>query len=405
MISSKILVVDDEPDVETMVRQKFRRQIRDSELSFCFARDGEAALECVRQDPSIDVVISDINMPVMDGLSLLGHLNESNRILRTVVVSAYGDMDNIRAAMNRGAYDFLTKPIDFRDFQITLDKAIRDMERIRDGIRARDQLTAIQSELSVANRIQQSILPSTSSAFPGRRDFEIFAQMIPARAIGGDFYDFFLIDREHLGFAIGDVSGKGVPAGILMAVSRTLLRAVAMQGEAPGDCLDYVNRILTRESDPAAFVTMFYGVLNTVTGELLYSLGGHNPPLLFSSSGEQVIPIASEGGFMVGLLERARYTTEKLQMQKGDGILLFTDGVSEAEDLAQEPFSDEKLNDLMSSLHESPTQAIVQNILQAVSAHAGAAAQSDDITVMALRFLGDTTPLPNTVKSNLNGVH
>ena len=148
MISSKILVVDDEPDVETMVRQKFRRQIRDSELSFCFARDGEAALECVRQDPSIDVVISDINMPVMDGLSLLGHLNESNRILRTVVVSAYGDMDNIRAAMNRGAYDFLTKPIDFRDFQITLDKAIRDMERIRDGIRARDQLTAIQSELS-----------------------------------------------------------------------------------------------------------------------------------------------------------------------------------------------------------------------------------------------------------------
>jgi sigma-B regulation protein RsbU (phosphoserine phosphatase) len=142
-----------------------------------------------------------------------------------------------------------------------------------------------------------------------------------------------------------------------------------------------------------------------VTGELLYSLGGHNPPLLFSSSGEQVIPIASEGGFMVGLLERARYTTEKLQMQKGDGILLFTDGVSEAEDLAQEPFSDEKLNDLMSSLHESPTQAIVQNILQAVSAHAGAAAQSDDITVMALRFLGDTTPLPNTVKSNLNGVH
>jgi sigma-B regulation protein RsbU (phosphoserine phosphatase) len=405
MISSKILVVDDEPDVETMVRQKFRRQIRDSELSFCFARDGEAALECVRQDPSIDVVISDINMPVMDGLSLLGHLNESNRILRTVVVSAYGDMDNIRAAMNRGAYDFLTKPIDFRDFQTTLDKAIRDMERIRDGIRARDQLTAIQSELSVANRIQQSILPSTSSAFPGRRDFEIFAQMIPARAIGGDFYDFFLIDREHLGFAIGDVSGKGVPAGILMAVSRTLLRAVAMQGEAPGDCLDYVNRILTRESDPAAFVTMFYGVLNTVTGELLYSLGGHNPPLLFSSSGEQVIPIASEGGFMVGLLERARYTTEKLQMQKGDGILLFTDGVSEAEDLAQEPFSDEKLNDLMSSLHESPTQAIVQNILQAVSAHAGAAAQSDDITVMALRFLGDTTPLPNTVKSNLNGVH
>jgi sigma-B regulation protein RsbU (phosphoserine phosphatase) len=402
---SRILVVDDEPDVETMVRQKFRRQIRDNELSFCFARDGQAALDCVRDDATIDVVISDINMPVMDGLALIGHLNDANRILRTVVVSAYGDMDNIRAAMNRGAYDFLTKPIDFRDFQTTLDKAIRDMERIRDGVRARDQLTALQSELNVANRIQQSILPSTSSAFPNRSDFEIFAQMVPARAIGGDFYDFFLIDGEHLGFAIGDVSGKGVPAGILMAVSRTLLRAVAMQGEAPGECLDYVNRILTRESDPAVFVTMFYGVLNTVTGELAYSLGGHNPPLLFSNRHQNVMPLASEGGFMVGLLDRARYTTETLRLNPGDGILLFTDGVTEAEDIAQEPFSDEKLTELLTAMNESPAQTIVQRTLSEVSRHAGEAAQSDDITVVALRFLGDSVPPQLMPKINLNGVH
>ena len=124
----KILVVDDEPDVEMLIKQRFRRKIRDGGFHFEFALNGEEALAKLNNDESIDIVMSDINMPVMDGLTLLSRLRDMDRLLRTVIVSAYGDMQNIRIAMNRGAYDFLTKPIDFEDFEITLQKTIDEIE-------------------------------------------------------------------------------------------------------------------------------------------------------------------------------------------------------------------------------------------------------------------------------------
>jgi sigma-B regulation protein RsbU (phosphoserine phosphatase) len=160
-MATRILVVDDEPDIELLIKQRFRRTIREGGLDFEFALNGEEALAKLRDDESIDIVMSDINMPVMDGLTLLSRLREMDRVLRTVIVSAYGDMQNIRIAMNRGAYDFLTKPIDFEDFEVTLRKTMREVEGIRAGHQARKQLDAIQNELSVANRIQQSMLPRT----------------------------------------------------------------------------------------------------------------------------------------------------------------------------------------------------------------------------------------------------
>src|SRR5271169_3455840 len=198
-MAHKILVVDDEPDLELLVRQKFRKQIRDKEFEFFFAHDGSEALEKIRQEPEIDVVLSDINMPVMDGLTLLTRLNESNRTLKAVIVSAYGDMQNIRTAMNRGAYDFLTKPIDFQDFEVTINKTIKELEALNQGIKARDQLAAIRHELTVAAQIQESILPGKGVPFAGRKEFEIYGEMIPARHVGGDFYDYFLIDQNRLG--------------------------------------------------------------------------------------------------------------------------------------------------------------------------------------------------------------
>ena len=155
----KVLIVDDEPDLELLIRQRFRKKIRDGEFEFVFAHDGEEALSKLKEDVALDIVMSDINMPVMDGLTLLSRLSDLNRSLKTVIVSAYGDMQNIRTAMNRGAYDFLVKPIDFQDFEITLNKTIQELEAIKQGLRAREELTAIQHELSVASRIQQSILP------------------------------------------------------------------------------------------------------------------------------------------------------------------------------------------------------------------------------------------------------
>jgi phosphoserine phosphatase RsbU/P len=382
----KILIVDDEPDVELLIKQRFRRKIRDGEFEFAFALNGQEALDKLHEDHSIDIVMSDINMPVMDGLTLLSRLTDLDRVLRTVIVSAYGDMQNLRLAMNRGAYDFLTKPIDFEDFETTVYKTIQEIKGIKEGYQARQQLNAIQNELSVASRIQQSILPRTFPAFPERSDFEIYAEMNAARSVGGDFYDFFLIDPTHLGFVIGDVSGKGVPAAIFMAVSRTLLRATAMQGVSAATCLDYVNRVLVKQSETSMFVTVFYAILNTATGEVDYCIAGHNPPYVFSARGIEAIH--EPRAMVAGLFEQTAYSGGTLRLEKGDGILLYTDGVTEATDAQDNEYSEERLEKTLTALKEGTTQQIIEGLLTDLRGFTGAAPQSDDITALALRYLG-----------------
>ncbi|MEQ9200808.1 MAG: response regulator, partial [Rhodospirillales bacterium] len=154
-----ILVADDEPDFEMLVRQRFRRRIRSGELEFLFAADGRHALQTLTDNPAIDVLLTDINMPRMDGLALLNELADVRPDIRAVVVSAYGDMDNIRSAMNSGAFDFVTKPIDFQDLEITLNKTIEHVALLRDAEKQEVELASIRRELEVARRLQQSILP------------------------------------------------------------------------------------------------------------------------------------------------------------------------------------------------------------------------------------------------------
>jgi len=384
----KVLIVDDEPDMEVLIRQRFRRKIKDGELEFVFAHDGQEALNKLQEDSELDVVMSDINMPIMDGLTLLSHLTDIDRILKTVIVSAYGDMQNIRTAMNRGAYDFLIKPIDFQDFELTLNKTILELDGIKKGLRAQQQLTAIQHELSVAARIQQSILPRQFPPFPGHNEFEIYAQMLPAREVGGDFYDFFLIDKNRLGFVIGDVSGKGVPAAIFMAITRTLLKATALQGLSAGDCLNYVNGVLTRQSDSAMLVTIFYGILHTDNGELEYCLAGHNPPYILSRN-EGVRCLDSPSSIIVGAFEDSDFETGRTILKPGDCVFLFTDGVTEAENVPGNFFSEERLVGLLEQLKGNSTEEIVSTVLSEVRRFTSNALPSDDITELALRYIGE----------------
>jgi sigma-B regulation protein RsbU (phosphoserine phosphatase) len=383
----KILVVDDEPDVELLIKQRFRRKIREGGFTFEFALNGEEALAKLNSDESIDIVMSDINMPVMDGLTLLSRLREMDRVLRTVIVSAYGDMQNIRIAMNRGAYDFLTKPIDFEDFEITLQKTIQEIEGIRAGHHARKQLDALESELSVANRIQQSMLPRQFPPFPKRPEFEVYAEMEPARSVGGDFFDFFLVDVDRFGFVVGDVSGKGVPAALFMAATRTLLRATAMQGGCASDSIHYVNNVLARQADGTMFVTLVYGILDTRNGNLDYCNAGHNLPYIFSPR-SGVRKATEGGGMLAGLYEGAKYESGTLRMEPGDGLLLYTDGVTEAFDSAGAMFEDRRLAQALEAAVHAPVDEVVKGLVRNVKTFAGPAAQSDDITVMAVRYLG-----------------
>ena len=182
MLFRSILVVDDEPDLELIIRQKFRPQIRDGSYAFVFARNGIEALAVLEQNPAIELILSDINMPEMDGLTLLTKIKEmENPLHRAIIVSAYGDMENIRTAMNRGAFDFVVKPVDLNDLDLTIKKSVHELDMFKDAIRSRDQLTAIKRELSIATEIQTSILPKTFPPFPDRKEFELYARMLPDR--------------------------------------------------------------------------------------------------------------------------------------------------------------------------------------------------------------------------------
>lgn len=384
----RILIVDDEPDVELLIKQRFRRKIREGEFEFEFARNGEEALAKLHSDHAIDIVMSDINMPVMDGLTLLSRLSTLDRVLRTVMVSAYGDMQNIRIAMNRGAYDFLTKPIDFDDFETTIQKTIQDIKGAREGKEARLQLTALENELNVASQIQHSMLPRKFPAFPDRWEFDLFAEMNAARSVGGDFYDFFMVDSQRLGFVIGDVSGKGVPAALFMAVTRTLLRATATQGTSSAACVEYVNQVLAKQSDSPMFVTLLYGILNVKTGEVDYCNAGHHKPLVFSP--HRPLQAGDEGiNPFVGMFDQFRYLGSSLKLEKGEGLLLYTDGVTEAFDRSEAMFGHERLAEAAEAKRDAPAEELVEHVLSQVKRFVGSAPVSDDYTAFALRYLGD----------------
>ena len=277
-----ILVVDDEPDLEPLMLQRMRRDIRSGRYNFSFARDGVEALQKLEEDESIDMVLSDINMPRMDGLTLLEQIPKVSPNLRSVIISAYGDMKNIRTAMNRGAFDFVTKPVDFDDLRFTIDRTLQHIEELREALSARDKLVVLQNELNVASTMQQSILPT---AFPISDTYKVFGTMQPARNVGGDFYDVIRLQNGKIGLAIADVSGKGVPAALFMMSSRTLLKGAAIGMHGPGAVLSEVNNLLHEDNSAEMFVTMLYAVYDPDTRALTYASGGHDPPLMLHGDG------------------------------------------------------------------------------------------------------------------------
>ncbi len=384
----KILVVDDEVDLEPLIRQKFRRQIRDEVYDFVFAHNGLEALSKLIEFPQIGVVLSDINMPEMDGLTLLLKLKElKNPSLRTVVVSAYGDMDNIRTAMNRGAFDFLTKPINFEDLEITINKTLDEIAMQRKAMKEHDQLLSLKHDLNVAREIQLGILPKVFPPFPHRTEFGLYGSMTAAKEVGGDFFDFFLIDNDNLGVVIGDVSGKGIPAAIFMAVSRTLIRATGLKGSAAGECLRLVNNLLCNESVNSMFVTVFYAILNTKSGVLQYANGGHNPPCLLRDGGSvEVLP--SAGNMFLGCFDGAPFETRTVQLNPRDTLLLFTDGITEAFNAHNEMYGETRLQTLLSKAQGLSVEELANLVLHDVEAFTEGYEQSDDITLLTMKYNG-----------------
>ena len=376
----KILVVDDEPDLEPLVLQRMRRNIRAGRYQFVFAHNGLEALDRLRQEADIEMVLSDINMPQMDGLTLLEQIPKVDPNVRCVVVSAYGDMENIRTAMNRGAFDFVTKPVDFEDLKVTIDRTLRHLAEWREALASRDKLVALQNELDLASKMQQSILPTR---FPGGADFRIFGQMEPARAVGGDFFDIMHLDQGRIGLAIADVSDKGVPAALFMMSTRTLLKGAAVGLADPGTVLHEVNDLLNEDNETSMFVTVLYAVYDPASGAFTYANGGHNSPLMVRADGSsELLPLT--GGIALGVAPDFEYRQNTITLAPGDTLVLYTDGVTEAMNGAQEEFGVERLRGVFAAAPPGDSRETSQAVFNAVHAFAGDTPQSDDVTCLAL---------------------
>ena len=386
MTPVKILSVDDEMDLELLLTQYFRRKIRKGEYEFYFAHNGLEALTTLLKVKDIDIILSDINMPEMDGLTLLTKVNEmQNPALKCIMVSAYGDMGNIRQAMNNGAFDFATKPIDLDDLSVTIEKAIEQIEYIKKSQAEHTQLESLKTDLAVASEIQHAILPRIFPPFPENEcEVDLAALMRAAKDVGGDFYDFFRIDKEHIGLVMADVSGKGIPAAIFMAVSRTLIRAIGLQGFSPEVCITKANDLLCCESAESMFVTVFYAIYNIYTGELEYCNGGHNSPYILRNGGQvEVMPISTN--CLVGVIEGITYTKEQARLGVGDTLVMFTDGVNEATNTAFEEYGDARMEKLLAEQNGKTCREVIDGQLADVRSFAEGAEQSDDITLLALR--------------------
>lgn len=384
----KILSVDDEIDLELLLTQYFRRKIRKGEYEFIFAHDGLEALTMMLKHPDIEIILSDINMPEMDGLTLLAKINEMrNPALKVIMVSAFGDMDNIRRAMNYGAFDFAAKPIDLDDLSVTIEKAIGQINQVRQTQKKQLQPESQKGDLSMANEIKQAILPRVFPPYPELADkIDMAAFMTPAKDVGGDFYDFFHIDDNHLGFFIADVNGRGVPAAIFMAVSRTLIRVTGVRGGSAAECITYANKILPQESVDHLLMAVFYGILDTDTGEMSYCNAGHRPPYILKDNGEVTeLPAAEDP--MVGAYEGFKYHDASMKLGQGDMLLMYSEGVTGAVNVNKEPFGESRLKEALGKKMSKNCQETTNAVNADISAFTEGAEQSDDITVIALKKL------------------
>lgn len=258
------------------------------------------------------------------------------------------------------------------------------IEQLREALKAKTQYIALQQELNIARDIQLGLLPKT---VPVRNGIEIVGQMTPAKEVGGDFYDFIVIDEHRIGIVVADVSGKGVPAAFFMAIAKTLLRATALFGNPPGTCLARLNNLLEESNDQELFVTVFYGILDQRTGRFRYANGGHNPPVLLHEDGQvECLPLT--GGMALAIMTDMDYDEHEITLTTGESLFFYSDGVTEATDTDSNEFTDGRLLKTLSGLHTLSAEEINNQIFNAVHEFEHGASQADDITCVTLKFNG-----------------
>lgn len=382
-----ILAVDDTPTNISLLAGLLGEQYK-----VRAATNGAKALELAAANPP-DLILLDIMMPGLSGYDVLERLRADARLrhIPVIMISAVDEIESVIRCIELGAEDYLPKPFNPTLLRTRVGASL-EKKRLRDDIvRHLDQ---IENELKAAREIQLSMVPLDFRSPSAEHPVEIFATLEPAREIGGDLYDFFWGEDGRLYFVVADVAGKGAPAALFMARIKTMTRLVAtlyrppegVQGE-PGCILEHINQEVCSDNRQDMFVTVFFGILDPKTRRLTYCSAGHNSPYVLSAR-DGATRLRAANGTPLGIDRNYKYETGTRQLEDGDCIFLYTDGVTEAMDPQSSFFTDKRLEQVLGPMAGAPARAVVQEVIASVRDFAAGEPQADDIAAMAIRLTG-----------------
>jgi sigma-B regulation protein RsbU (phosphoserine phosphatase) len=375
----QILVVDDEPDLELLIKQKFRREIRDGIYNFTFAGNGVEALSILTNDHNIELILTDINMPEMDGLTLLAKIKElNNPLLHSVIVSAYGDILNIRTAMNGGAFDFVVKPIDLKDLEITIKKAIENLSTFKKALQSRDELITVRKELEEARALQLSMLPESIPECEGL-DFAVF--METASEVGGDYYDFSRGNDESINIAVGDATGHGMKAGIMVSIMKTLF----ISDSSDFDIKHFFNLSNnTIKSLKLGRMMMAFAMLN-IKGKQIRFINAGMPPILIYKASERNVVEYQNQSMPLGAIFDSNFNLKEITVDPEDTILILSDGLPELTGNNGEFFGYDRVQSEFIKIADQSPGEIIKHLKDSVNEWSGDHDLADDVTFVVIK--------------------
>jgi sigma-B regulation protein RsbU (phosphoserine phosphatase) len=385
---SRLLLVDDNEDNLYTLSRRLRREGYEQLES---ARDGQQALALLQSKP-FDLVLLDVMMPGLNGYEVLDQMRSDARLrhVPVIMISALDEMDSVIRCIELGAEDYLSKPFNPTLLRARVGASL-EKKRLRDEIV--QVLSQIENELQAARQIQLSMVPTEFVVPTPDRPVEVYATLEPARRVGGDLYDFFWDDAGRMCFVVADVSGKGAPAALFMARTKTMVRLVATLCRLPDGAplqahqiIEKVNEGLSVENPESMFVTVFLGIIDPASATVSYCNAGHNRPYLVRAPNE-VFVVDSPRSKPLGIRSTFTYDTETFRLASGDGLFVYTDGITEALNPAEDLFSDERLKETLRSLATASAREMVSGVMARVQAFAAGAVQADDIAAMGLRFV------------------
>ena len=383
-----LLLVDDDKVNRTLMGYYLIQQGH----TVVYAENGRQALEILRAQ-SVEMMLLDIEMPEMNGYQVLEQViaDPKLRDIPVIVTSGLEEIESVVKCIEMGAEDYLTKPINQVLLRARINASL-EKKRLRDQqIRLLKQM---EEDLEIARQTQQSILPDH---LPEQEGYDFGARMIPARIVAGDFYGFVQLESDRLGVVIGDVTDKGLPAALFMALTYSLVNVVATLFDSPVDTLAAVNQHLMTMNASSMFVTLLYGILNYQTGQFRYARAGHLLPVVLDSDG-QAQKINYDLGQPLGLFNDFAIDEQNITIPAGGMILLYSDGISETSNLQGDEFGYQRLHALLAQHRNLPAQVICEQLWQAIQAHSENLQPQDDFTSVVIKRDG---PEVNNAKGNI----